>query len=274
MTHPQGPENRVPDLLSEARHRLAWLAAIGVLVASVPGAFSTRLYRDAPLAPQVQARGNDLVTLGLAVPLLLAALVWRRRRSGRADAVALGVLAYVAFTYAYLALTLPFGLATVAYVALIATAAWAAVPGLAAAGAASGPAAALPARKLAAYGLAASALLLYPLWAAALLEPARLGALIPMEQVQLVLSAQVLAVLFLAGAMPLGVVPAVRLYRYGAAGRLLAAAAAACLALLHAVPAAMAWTMWRSDLYSSPVPAGLSVAATAGTAVVLLALVR
>lgn len=45
--------------------------------------------------------GNDLVTLSLAVPLLVTALVLVRRRSVRALILWLGVLGYSAYNYAY-----------------------------------------------------------------------------------------------------------------------------------------------------------------------------
>lgn len=77
-------------------------AIIGVLalVASAGGLFVEGLYRDKTWTSS-QLRGNDLVTLIVVVPLLVAAMVHSRRGSQRAQLVWLGSLAYMLYNYAF-----------------------------------------------------------------------------------------------------------------------------------------------------------------------------
>src|SRR5437899_3305393 len=66
---------------------LAWAATILGAIATATGLFVTGLYRDVPFWAE-QARGIDLATLFLAVPILIIALLAARRlhrRSSRGD---------------------------------------------------------------------------------------------------------------------------------------------------------------------------------------------
>lgn len=58
------------------------------------------LYRDNELVA-AGWRGNDVVTLALAVPLLIGAIVLARRGSKRGLLIGLGLLAYAAYNYAF-----------------------------------------------------------------------------------------------------------------------------------------------------------------------------
>src|SRR5256885_9755807 len=65
-----------------------------------------------------QARGADLLTL-LVAPMLVWASWWGRRGSLRAHLLWLGLLAYVAYTYAEYAFGTPYNDAFPAYVAVL-----------------------------------------------------------------------------------------------------------------------------------------------------------
>jgi hypothetical protein len=91
---------------------LALLAA----VAAVTGLLAPSVYRDAP-SWVAQARGQDLVTLVVVVPLMLAAQVGARRGSTRAFLVWLGCVGYIAYSYAIYAFSAHFNSLFLVYVA-------------------------------------------------------------------------------------------------------------------------------------------------------------
>jgi hypothetical protein len=70
------------------------------MVASAGGLFIPDLYRDNAFATSAW-RGTDLVTLAVAVPILIAALIFAQRGSLRAQLVWLGTLDYTLYNYAY-----------------------------------------------------------------------------------------------------------------------------------------------------------------------------
>ncbi len=77
------------------------LAGVFALAASAGGLFIGGLYRADTVWASSQLRGNDLVTLAVAVPLLFASLLLAARGSARARLVWLGSLAYLAYNYAF-----------------------------------------------------------------------------------------------------------------------------------------------------------------------------
>jgi hypothetical protein len=79
-------------------------AFVAVLMgfASAAGLFASDLYRDGAWARQA-LRGGDLMTLFVVVPILTTAILLALRGSERAQAVWIGVLAYVVYNYAYYA---------------------------------------------------------------------------------------------------------------------------------------------------------------------------
>ena len=87
-----------------AQPRLATLfstiIALLALIASAGGLFWDGLYRDNMLVTAA-LRGNDLITLIVAVPGLLIALLITRRGSARAHLVGLGLLAYMLYNYVF-----------------------------------------------------------------------------------------------------------------------------------------------------------------------------
>jgi hypothetical protein len=93
---PSGPPRaawRAPYILSSSAAVLAGLAALAGLLAGdvYPG----------PASVAEMLRGYDLVTLTVAVPVLVLAQRWARRDSDRAWLIWAGMLAYLAYTYAY-----------------------------------------------------------------------------------------------------------------------------------------------------------------------------
>lgn len=90
--------------MSQAKFKTAyWLSgftAALAFVASVGGLLLPKLYRD-PVFITSAFRGNDAVTLFVAVPLMDVCLVLSGRGSRRTRLVWLGTLAYILYNYAY-----------------------------------------------------------------------------------------------------------------------------------------------------------------------------
>lgn len=104
------------------------IAALAAVAAAV-GLLVPDFYRDAPTLVS-QARGQDLLTLAVAVPALLASVLAARRGSLRGYLVWLGVLGYLLYTYASYAFMTTFNPLYLAYVALLALSLGAFVAGL------------------------------------------------------------------------------------------------------------------------------------------------
>lgn len=106
-----------------------WLSGglvILLVVASTAGLFVPGLYRGAP-DWVAQTRGTDLVTLAVAVPALIAALILAARGSPRAQVVWLGVLGYILYMYVICAFDVTFNPLFLVYVAATSFAVWALV---------------------------------------------------------------------------------------------------------------------------------------------------
>lgn len=111
-------------MLTKLSERFAWTASLLAAVAAATGLAYAPLYRDAPGMVD-QARGTDLVTLFIAVPLLLAALVLSSRGSVVAQVVGLGGLAYLIYTYAIFAFQVVVNPLTPAHIAILGLSTWA-----------------------------------------------------------------------------------------------------------------------------------------------------
>jgi len=79
---------------------LSAIIAILTIVASAGGLFLDNLYRD-NLLVTAGWFGNDLVTLIIAVPMLVAALILSMRGSSRAKLIWLGMLDYTLYNFAF-----------------------------------------------------------------------------------------------------------------------------------------------------------------------------
>jgi hypothetical protein len=84
----------------KASYVLSILLAFLAVVASVAGLLLDGAYGE-PESTAEMLRGYDLVTVAVALPLLCYSLLWARRGSGQAQLIWAGMLAYLAYTYAY-----------------------------------------------------------------------------------------------------------------------------------------------------------------------------
>lgn len=96
---------------------LSALIAALMAAASLGGLLFENLYRDNAFVVTLW-RGNDLVTLIVAVPLLIWAIIYTRRGSIRARLVWLGMLAYALYNYAFYLFAAAFNQFFLFYVAL------------------------------------------------------------------------------------------------------------------------------------------------------------
>jgi hypothetical protein len=104
--------------------------AIAVLAAaaSAGGLLLPGLYRDNAFV-QTTWLGNDAVTLFLAVPILVTALVFARRGSLRAQLIWLGALDYMLYNYAFYLFGAAFNAFFLIYAALLGLSIFARRPG-------------------------------------------------------------------------------------------------------------------------------------------------
>jgi hypothetical protein len=103
---------------------LSWLAAALMAVASAAGLAIPHLYPDIPWAAAA-LRGGDLVTLAMATPILVGALVLAARGSARAQLVWAGILGYNVYNYAYVVFGAEFNDFFLAHVAILSLSIWA-----------------------------------------------------------------------------------------------------------------------------------------------------
>src|SRR3954468_6564183 len=109
--------------MNTTSNRLAVLATALAAIAANAGVALGGLYVDAPNWVQ-QARGTDLATLFLAVPVLVVGLVAdRRRASAGRQAVAAGLL-YVVYNYAIFAFSVAMNPLTAVHIAIFGLALW------------------------------------------------------------------------------------------------------------------------------------------------------
>lgn len=108
-------------------YALTLLATLAMVVASAGGAFApAMLYHDNPLITAT-FRGQDLVTLFVAVPLLVVGLVLELRGSRRGRLLWLGTLFYGMYGYLFYAVGAAFNAFFLLYVAIFGLASYALV---------------------------------------------------------------------------------------------------------------------------------------------------
>ena len=108
---------------------LSAIIAILATIASVGGLFLGDLYRDNTFVNSLWG-GNDLVTLVIAVPMLVAALILAIRGSHRAQLVWMAMLNYMLYNYAFYLFAAAFNWFFLIYVALFALSIYALIFGL------------------------------------------------------------------------------------------------------------------------------------------------
>ena len=109
---------------------LSILIAILAALAAAGGLFFSHLYRDNAFVITTWL-GNDAVTLFLAVPILVIALIFSARGSLRARLVWLGALDYMLYNYAFYLFGAAFNAFFLVYAALLALSIFALIFGLA-----------------------------------------------------------------------------------------------------------------------------------------------
>ena len=122
-----GSERRV--LVPDAALLLCRVLIPLVVVAAAAGLLVPDVYRDAPVWV-AQARGQDLVTLVVAVPLLVAGLIGVERHSGRSTLLWIGAVGYLAYAYATYTFGAHFNRLFLVYVAIFGLALYTLVLGL------------------------------------------------------------------------------------------------------------------------------------------------
>lgn len=108
---------------------LSIIIAILATLASAAGLFVGGIYRDNPLVTSA-FRGNDLMTLAIAVPTLIAALIITGRGSLRALLVWMAMLGYMLYNYVFYLFGAAFNLLFLLYVAVVACSIYALIFGL------------------------------------------------------------------------------------------------------------------------------------------------
>jgi hypothetical protein len=103
--------------------RLAWIAALLAAVAAAAGLGIGGLYRDVPFWAQ-QARGIDLATLFLAVPILVVGLGTARHGSIVGRLAATAGLLYLVYNYAIFAFSVAMNPLAAVYIAILGLAVW------------------------------------------------------------------------------------------------------------------------------------------------------
>ena len=108
---------------------LSVLIAIFAVIASVGGLLLDNLYRDNAFVTTTWL-GNDAVTLFLAVPILVAAMILAKRGSFRAQLIWMGALDYMLYNYAFYLFGAAFNWFFLLYAALLALSIFALIFGL------------------------------------------------------------------------------------------------------------------------------------------------
>ena len=102
-------------------HNRLWLTvpiAILLAVAAGCGLLVDGLYRDVP-SMVTQAKAQDIVSLGVVLPILMITAVLTLRGSLRARLIWLGALVYLVYTYASFAFAIRYNPLFIAYIALL-----------------------------------------------------------------------------------------------------------------------------------------------------------
>ncbi len=115
-------KSKTPYIFSIIITILAALTSIG-------GLLLPDMYRDNPFVKTTWL-GNDAVTLFIAVPLLVAALVYSARGSSKAQLIWMGMLDYMLYNYAFYLFGAAFNVFFLMYAALLALSIFALIFGL------------------------------------------------------------------------------------------------------------------------------------------------
>ena len=108
---------------SAVAEAFAWAATILAVVAAAVGLSVTGLYRDVPFRAE-QARGIDLATLLLAVPILVIGLLAVRAGSLSGRLVVVGALLYLVYNYLIYTTSVTMNRLAIVYIATLGLSTW------------------------------------------------------------------------------------------------------------------------------------------------------
>jgi len=109
----------MPDRTRESATILSTVISILAAIASAGGLLIDGLYRDNAFVTTTWL-GNDAITLFLAVPILVTAMIFAQRGSLRASLIWMGALDYMLYNYAFYLFGAAFNWFFLLYVALLA----------------------------------------------------------------------------------------------------------------------------------------------------------
>ncbi len=197
---------------------------ICVLLAAAAGSgvFINGLYRDVPDLV-AQAKGQDLISLIVVLPILIITAIFARRGSLRARFIWLGGLVYLVYTYASFAFAIQYNPLFLVYIALLGCSLYALIGGLAAidmAGIKAGYTEKTPVKVVSIY-LTVLAILFYFLWLSELI-PALVTGKIPQSILDDGTPTNAIHVLDMAWILPAFVITSISLWRKHSLGCTLA----------------------------------------------------
>jgi hypothetical protein len=108
---------------------LSWIIVVLAAIACAGGLFIRGLYHDNELI-KTAWYGNDIVTLVVAVPILIIAMIHSLHGSERAQLVWIGMLSYMVYNYAFYLFGAAFNAFFLLHTALFATSVYALILGL------------------------------------------------------------------------------------------------------------------------------------------------
>lgn len=114
---------------SKIPYTLSTFIAVLAVITSAGGLLLNDLYRDNLFVTSAW-KGNDLITLFIAVPILIAAMIFSGRGSLKAQLVWMGVLDYMLYNYAFYLFGAAFNWFFLLYVALLGLSIFALIFGL------------------------------------------------------------------------------------------------------------------------------------------------
>lgn len=201
-------------------------------IAAATGLFITNFYRDSP-SYVAQARGQDVISLFVVLPLMIVAAWLSSRGSTAARLLWFGGLAYVLYTYVFFAFDMRFNALFLVYVALLGCSLYALAGSLAGSNMPAiktSFADRTPVRAVSIF-LAVVTILFYCMWLSEVL-PAMLGNEIPQSVQESGTPTNGVHVLDMAWILPAFGLTAIQLWRRRALGYTLAGSSLAFLALL------------------------------------------
>jgi hypothetical protein len=97
--------NQGTSMKSKTPYNLSIIIAVLGVITSAGGLLLNDLYRDNLFVTSAW-KGNDLITLFIAVPILIIAMIYSKRGSHKAQLIWMGVLDYMLYNYALLGLSI------------------------------------------------------------------------------------------------------------------------------------------------------------------------